>query len=411
MIGKFIASTSAAMLLAGLAIWAAATAQGAEPGAAAKLCALPDAVTVSITLDGACVYRGPLVINTSGVAVDCSGALIDARDARNGVVVKGANIRDVTIRNCTIEGAHGQGVIVEQPTNDADMAARPLEERYKLAPQNILLDNLKVVNSGSVGIYIDSYAQNVLISNSKILRSGGAGIYLEHSSRHLSIRDNVVMNNGFGDPLGRRKSGHREGIAVDSSAYNIIEGNTFSGNAAGGIFFYKNCWEHHSRPGTVRRWQHAAHNLVQGNLFENEEIGVWIASRQTRKLASWDCGDPEIAPGFYRDYANDNSVVGNRFVSVGVGVRVNDDDAKVTDNVFLDATRGCVELGSLRQDDVLRRPVRGVQLTGNRCDLKPAASIPPDEPVPAQRGFRAIGSSGFAICTGNELDDKAFACH
>lgn len=35
-------------------------------------------------------------------------------------------------------------------------------------------------------------------------------------------------------------------------------------------------------------------NIVRHNVFVGERVGVWLASRQSKDLSKWDCGDPPL---------------------------------------------------------------------------------------------------------------------
>jgi parallel beta-helix repeat protein len=376
---------------------------------AGSACRVPKTVTTDLTLDHGCTYQGMFIINTSDVILDCRGALIDATGSLNGIRIKGQRLRNITVRNCRIDGAKAQGMMIQQPTDDATMAALPKDQRYDAAVQNVTVKNVSITRSGSVGLYVDSYAQNTHLDGLTISQSGGAGIYLEHSSILTTLENSRIAGNGRGDPLGRRAKGmSREGIAIDSSARNTIRNNMFVDNSAGGIFLYKNCGEHHSRPGSVARWLSSSHNLIERNTFKDEKIGVWVASRQSLDMSRWDCGDPALAPGYYRDRADHNTIVANRFEGGLVGLRIYDDATTVRDNTFVAPERDCVQLGSLKRDEVVGTPVSGTALSGNSCDLRPAERDARRGDSPS--GFRAIGASRFSRCSGNVLDGSPSSC-
>ena len=337
-------------------------------GTGGNTCDLPDLSGSKILLDPACTYKAGIRISKSDTVLDCRGARIDASDKHNGILIKGKNIENVHVLNCNIEGAKAQGIIVAAPLPDAEITALPMEERYAIGPKNIVIEKSTVTKSASVGIYVDSYAQDVKLLHVNVTGNGGAGVYLEHSSVKTQIEGSRITENGFGDPLGRRKGARREGIAIDSSAHNIIRDNIISGNSQGGIFLYKNCWEHHDKPGTVARWQHAAYNDIVDNTFDNEAVGIWVGSRQGKNLTSMNCGDPELAPGYFRDYADHNTLKDNTFRNVKVGIRVFDSDTAVVDNKIDSASQACIEVGApiLNQLGVI---VSGTKIDNNHCNV------------------------------------------
>jgi len=190
--------------------------------------------------------------------------------------------------------------------------------------------------------------------------SGEPGIYFEHSSREITLRDSVVSGNG-GD--------NREGLSIDSSAHDVVEGNTFQNNAIGGLFLYKNCWEYADEPsrGEVKRWQHSDFNVIRNNIFRDEPIGVWIASRQSMDLKSWGCGDTPMGgdPRYYRDYADNNTVEGNTFCNVQVPVRVEGDRNVIRGNRFDRANKTQVEMPMTKREQLLHLPSIGNVLSGS----------------------------------------------
>src|SRR5471032_3237638 len=109
----------------------------------------------------------------------------------------------------------------------SDIAANKLSpdhaENYRRTPTRVNLENVEVTGSGRVGIYFDDYVTHSTLKNSVVRDSYMSGIYLEHSSRNNAIVGNQIINNGH-ESFGKAK---REGLAVDSSAYNLIEGNRF----------------------------------------------------------------------------------------------------------------------------------------------------------------------------------------
>ncbi|HEX6829697.1 MAG TPA: right-handed parallel beta-helix repeat-containing protein, partial [Burkholderiales bacterium] len=327
-------------------------------------------VTVSsdTALDSSCTHRATLHIAVSGVVLDCRHSRIDAAGREFGIVVGGRqSVRDVTVRNCSVTGG-GTGIFIGLLESDAAKLARHGREAlYEITPHDVRIEDSSVQDSTGVGIFVDDYASRVVVSRVAVKGSGSAGIYLEHSSRNNRVLDSTITGNGFGKfPRLRFGKSRREGIAVDSSAHNHIEGNRISGNAAGGIFLYKNCHEYAtSNPHSVPRWQHSDHNLITGNVIEIETVGVWLASRQSRDLSGLDCGDaPYSGTSHFLDHAAHNVVDSNTFKGVTTGVVVEDDFNTVSGNTFLD-TGLPIEIRAHRRREVLGRSVEGTTVRDN----------------------------------------------
>lgn len=353
-------------LLLVLATWASAPASSAQPAS----CPVAEQITIArdTELDPACAYRSTLRIVAGNLLLDCRGALIDATGRTFGILIGDRHeVSQVTVRNCRIRGG-GNGIFVGRTESDALKAERyDRETLYRISPHHITLQGISVADTTRVGIYLDDYVSHVRIVASSVNGAASSGIYLEHSSRSNEIIDSTITGNGYGKfPNYRFGVSRREGISIDSSAYNLVQGNRIANNAAGGIFLYKNCQEHaHAKADSVPRWQHASHNVIRANLIEDEKVGVWLASRQSRDLSSWDCGDaPYQGSSHYLDYAHHNLVSDNRFTRVATGVRIEDDDNTVSGNTFVDNDTG-IELGARRREEVLGKPLQGVKLRDN----------------------------------------------
>jgi parallel beta-helix repeat protein len=256
---------------------------------------------------------------------------------------------------------------------------------YEHAFSGILVEDSTFLRSRGVGVFVDGYVTGVTLRNLRIEGSGSTGIYLEAGSKDNVVEGNQILGNGYvengpdgqvfdfgGIPVWFWGTG-REGLAIDGSRNNVVRGNTFSGNAAGGIFLYKNCGEFvNARP---ERWWHRRYgadgNLIEGNTFLGERSGVWIASRMGENTAPMDCSDPTYLPGVVLDYARANTVRGNVLEDVTYGVRVEDDDAVVEGNEFTgsDPAQQAVVVGTRLRTDALAAPVAGTTIAGNSASL------------------------------------------
>jgi parallel beta-helix repeat protein len=318
------------------------------------------------TLEPDCIHKARIRIAASNITLDCRNGLIDAEGRKVAILVGGKrSVTGVTIRNCRIRNAGIYIGLTEADTQKASKYSRTT--LYDLTPHDITIEHCLVEDSLSVGIYIDDYVRHVTVKDTTIRNAGSTGIYLEHSSQENRIQHSILTHNGYGHPPHIRVGlAKREAIAVDSSAYNIIEGNHIFSNAAGGIFLYKNCHEHaDTNPNSAPRWQHADHNLVKDNLIEDEKVGVWLASRQSRDLSKWGCGDkPYAGNRYFPDYAQHNTVEGNTFLRVGNGVIVEDDYNAILNNTFSE-TGQAVDIRALIRSRTLGREVVGTTISGN----------------------------------------------
>jgi len=94
------------------------------------------------------------------------------------------------------------------------------------ASTKVLFDHVNIQGSGRVGIYFDDYLADSTRKDSTVSKSIMSEIYLEHSSCNNRILNNCIVNNGH-ESFGK---GKREGLAIDSSANNRIDGDRFESN-------------------------------------------------------------------------------------------------------------------------------------------------------------------------------------
>ncbi|MBW2528052.1 MAG: right-handed parallel beta-helix repeat-containing protein [Deltaproteobacteria bacterium] len=324
-------------------------------------CTHPDSqLSGNVTLDGGCVYEQSFVIKESNTTLDCNGAQIVGTDAYL-VTVRG-EIDGVTVKNCYLRG--GKGIAVRPPGRLDGETDEQLRQR---SPKNVVLTNLHVTESANVGVYFHHHVVGATIQDSIIVDNSSAGVYLSPYGQGSQILNNLIKDNGHVKEDGSPRIGwyRREGVAVDASSQHLIERNDFDHNALGGVLLYKNCWEHAATdPKSTPRTEHAHSNVIRGNTFARMPFGVWVAARQSRDLDLMECGDstPYANPiwiatvfhpsyssyssayaDFYLpwisvwpDFAENNTIVDNRFEEIGRGgIRIEDDSTTVTGNLFL----------------------------------------------------------------------------
>ena len=314
-----------------------------------------------------------------------------------------APLQNISIRNCRITNYLNAAVVVESLSeetskqmrnifftpglSDEEKARRitAIEDRLRAqAPQNITLEKLDISNMHLHGMYINRYVTGLTLKSSRIVNSGGVAIYLESGTRNNTIQDNYFSRNGTYEwDAGKRRredrktlnKSYREAIAIDSSAANKFIGNTFENNGGGGIALYKNCFEHaKDKPNELPRIQHSRDNEIRGNTFRNEPVGVWIASRQSKDLSGFKCGDPVMHSKdniifddklYYRDYAERTTVIGNKFINVAQGIIVEDNGAQILDNTFEGTSQADITVGTRVRSLKEEAPVAGVKVAGN----------------------------------------------
>jgi hypothetical protein len=371
-----------------------------------KVCLSPGSHPIASSyqeLDPACDYGGvQFSISQSNVTLDCKNALLYAQDHTSGPaidIISKDSIRNITIRNCFIAG-FDRGIeihrdyaddrpgdlyrIYSNPTETAEwkyLNLTAIDDRIReQAPQEIRLENVHIACTEREGIYIFNYVTRVSMDGVSINNTRqGPGIYLDSGSRHNELRNSCIAGSA------------REGLAIDSSAFNVIARNRFERNGNGGVMLYKNAGEcsldtsgacHGKR--RMPRTQHSEGNLIEDNVFSKEIKAVWVASRAARDYYGSDLthGDPVILehiprPGdlldqtayrYYRDYAERTTIRRNAFRdTIADAVVIEDDHTLVADNVFNGGSSGYgdVYLGS-RVRERVGDPVYATEVRGNK---------------------------------------------
>ncbi|MFG0636442.1 right-handed parallel beta-helix repeat-containing protein [Acinetobacter soli] len=274
-----------------------------------------------------------ILISQSDIILDCKGKILDGEGKiSTGILIEsyGKKIKNIKIKNCIFQNYKFNAIRIGWGVEDIYKDTIDKSKIYDYHPSNIQIENVKIINSGSVGLYIDDYVHNVNIKDSFFYFSGAPAIYLEFSSKDNVIKNNYFYKNGF-----NLKKGNRETISIDGSFNNKIISNKFESNLVGSIFLYKNCQENVSKGKSVVRKYGANNNLIAFNEFKNEKIGIWIASRQSKNLSKWDCGDKPIYKNiYYQDYADYNKVEDNSFVGVEKAIIVEGDYNTIKSNNF-----------------------------------------------------------------------------
>ena len=353
-----------------------------SPAQAKEACSLQSEarqLTGLVLLDPDCEYDETFVISQSQTTLDCRGATIDLQYQRDfGIQIKadaGKVITDISVKNCVILNADSAGIVIDNGVNVAGLSESQQvngDAVRAFSPKNIVIDNVNIGAAKNAGIYIRKYITGVMVSNSTIKDSYGVCIYIDAYSKYNQIIGNVFEDCGFRNrtsgKVNKNPSSFREGLAIDSASSNLIKDNVFDGNAAGGIFLYKNCSEHNAQTGV--RVEPAAHNEIVGNTFMNMPVGVWVASRQSRNLSKSDCWDKSPYTGalknrYFLDHAPSNTITDNRFANLTeVGVRIEDDFTTIRNNSFTNMPAP-TEVGAQFRANLLNLPVTGTVDIGN----------------------------------------------
>jgi hypothetical protein len=238
-------------------------------------------------------------IRKAGQVIDCGG-----KDYAKGKITEiQVFADDVKIRNCVITGSIrtiGLGRVGESEKLRRSSYSQGHTKRAQAnAPKNLLVDQVRFNLVGLPGVYLGAGTTFATVQRSIFEgRSNSFVIYLDAESAHNGIKANAFH------VLTRR-----EQIAVDGSAYNIIQDNVFHAVRLGGIYLYRNCGE----GGTIRH-QSSSYNRIINNKFPNSENGrlVMVNSRNgNRPYCDHDKGYPFGSSTDDRDLGVGNVIDGN----------------------------------------------------------------------------------------------------
>lgn len=328
-------------------------------------------ITKNTQLPKGCAYnKVTFMMTRSNVTFDCNHATLNGlgKVAQNGLYrrykkseaprntafsIIGSEdnfLQNITVKNCNLRfyiNGFNIGFTLKPATRQALKQGKNIEalenKLRTLSPKNIRIENNQIIDSHKSGIFLQRYITHVTANNNVIQGAGDIGIYLESGSQKNTISNSTFSRNGgtfynIRKRMRKLRFRKREAIAIDSSAYNTITGNTFINNAGGAIFMYKNCYERHQEPRQLPRYQGSHFNTITYNTFSNERKGIWIASRQSRNLANFNCGDHLLATRntekYYEDFAKNNTITNNTFNSTDIPIIIEDDHTRIINNIF-----------------------------------------------------------------------------
>lgn len=344
-------------------------------------------LTASAALDPSCTYTQGVTITASHVVLDCRHALIQNAGGGIGILVTtpaDVDLADVTIRHCRVDGFLNS---IHLRRDGFNRLAAGEEYVHHLDGVRVMENVLS--GSRGVSIYVDGYVTGTVIRRNVVLGAGSDAVYLDAGSRYGRVLDNALLHSGYGEngPNGnltefngllfRSWGPGREGIAVDGSRDNRIARNWIAGSSAGGVFLYTNCGEYvHQQPESwVEHRYGAEHNVVEDNIVNGGENGVWVGSRMAENVFPMDCSDVPYVSGpaqaITLDRAPDNTVRRNTFSNVTYGVRVEDDGTRVVGNTFqgTDASKWAVIVGTPYRTRVLAHPVTHTIVRDNESTI------------------------------------------
>lgn len=317
------------VLLAALVLTGAAEAlPAARPCAPAELAQLtaeasaPYRLTCRAVLGrGQAVVRPVLIegAEASGAGLDCAGGAVGRPGAavstraptvavwsRRLAADRWSRPVQVRIANCLIHGAvRVWGMGADGSYDDLRASSRTAGHTaaaQAAAPRQVSLDRVVIRGTGSIPLYVGPGVTRLSLTRSTLEgRSVAAALYLD-----AETADNRIEGNLF------RTRTQREMIAVDGSARNRIVGNRFELGGRPGVFLYRNCGER----GVIRH-QTSSYNVITDNVFTGAarlrpRLVVENARQGRRPYCDADAGYPWGSSADDRDHAEGNVIAAAR---------------------------------------------------------------------------------------------------
>lgn len=362
-------------------------------------------ITKNTLIPKGCAYdKVSFRISTSNITFDCNHAQFNGlgKTARNALYrrytvaeaptntafsIVGSEdnfLQNITVKNCNlrfyINGFNIAFKLKQKTHRDlkAGHGIGALENHLRtMSPKNIRIENNKIIDSHKSGIFLQRYITDLVANNNTITGAGDIGMYLESGSQRNTISNSTFSRNGastYNIKSRKRKLRFRkrEAIAVDSSAYNMIKNNKFVNNAGGAIFMYKNCYERYQEARQLPRYQGSNFNIIKNNTFTEERKGVWVASRQSRELSGFRCGDKALHIAnsnekYYEDFSKHNKIINNIFKNTESPIIIEDDNNLIANNVFKNTRIKDITIGALRY---VSHVVKGTVVKDNTFSAK-----------------------------------------
>jgi nitrous oxidase accessory protein len=294
------------------------------------------------------VYHERLLLNRPITLVGIDNPVIDAQ--RSGSVITIASL------GCTVDGFTIENSAIAPNAPDADYAGIRIYSNLATVKDCIIRNNqrgvavvlLGVSNTiqnntitGNIddGIYLDTQFNSILKNN---ITNNTNGIHVELTQQNLIEGNHILDNRDHGIYLhlssenvllGNTVTGNRnDGITIIKGRMNTVQQNTVMNNVNNGIY-YEESWDPDIFGDQLTMYSDKTHdsvilNIVKGNTVGNNRYGI-----HTLNATCW--------------------IGGNAFVHNVVGVHVIDTAAFVYDNRF-DGNWFGVDI-----EDSLRNVVRG----------------------------------------------------
>jgi len=219
-------------------------------------------ITCSIKIPKNFIVTKRIVVEggkASGVTLDCNGQAVDGsrvpelvddnlhkqymitvKAVGSGEATGGSWSRPsgVTIKNCSIIGSIRLSGPEQSVVRNSSFAPGHPQRMRAISPTGITLDHLIVTPHGNHAVYFGAGVTYSRLTNSELAGEGPLAVYLDAESAGNTIKNNYIHT-----------VTDREVLAVDSSEFNQIFDNRFSGPIARRHLSVSQLWgERHGTP-------------------------------------------------------------------------------------------------------------------------------------------------------------------
>ena len=161
-----------------------------------RSCEHPDErLSGQVVLQAGCFYEQSFEIDEPDTTLDCNGAELRPEDGF-AVNIK-RNADRAVVRNCYVRGVKGIAVRVRK-VRDGESD----DEVRALAPQDVLIENVDITSTDSVGVHLLPHTVGVTVRNSVLSNNSSSGVYMSPYGRRHRIINNQIENNGHIKPDG-----------------------------------------------------------------------------------------------------------------------------------------------------------------------------------------------------------------
>jgi len=209
---------------------------------------------------------------------------------------------DTKLKKVTLIGEDRDTTIIQGQTTDPVV---------RIGNSDTSIEGFTMIGASvEIILQVASLCDDVFITNN-VIKNGVQGISLTVTTSKITITDNTIVDNVY------------IGIQVQSSTYNLIQGNTIENNGAQGIDLSLNS-NHNSilnntitgngEEGIAISGLASTENTVEGNVISDNKIGVRFTGGAGSNKISSNSIEESVMEGLLLSSSNENTIEMNNFI-------------------------------------------------------------------------------------------------